>query len=330
MLLPSAPAFPASSACGAPPPCRRYASAACPARFELLNVYIPGSRWLGAFDRVHVGASVPPDRLAPLVALLKPEVGGPRRRRRHLNLRLTPCWRPARCPARAADTTRQGNLRRFLPRRRPQLRAGRTDRGACRTQRPACHHQAPKRRGVAAGKCRWMPPGADVRGSGCLRASAEPARALQVAKPAFGCERASPPGVPSARDQRPVSRRLPRPASPCPHPPTLLDPPTPLRAGHLPGPLLRPGGAVRRAGAAGHAARRAPRAHRAQPPPLHLRPGRAGHPVQGQPGRQHARRLVQRRLRRLCALLLAHRGWVGGSSAGECGLLARRGRLQLL
>lgn len=55
--------------------CPEYASSACPARFELLNVYIPGSRWLGAFDRVHVGASVPPDRLAPLVALLKPEGG---------------------------------------------------------------------------------------------------------------------------------------------------------------------------------------------------------------------------------------------------------------
>lgn len=58
----------------APAPGRRYAATACPARFELLNAYIPGSKWLGAFDRVHVGASVPPDRLAPLLALLKPEV----------------------------------------------------------------------------------------------------------------------------------------------------------------------------------------------------------------------------------------------------------------
>ncbi|KAL4452300.1 hypothetical protein ABPG75_007962 [Micractinium tetrahymenae] len=55
--------------------CPEYAAAACPARFELLNVYMPGSKWLGQFDRVHVGASVPPDRLAPLVSLLKSEGG---------------------------------------------------------------------------------------------------------------------------------------------------------------------------------------------------------------------------------------------------------------
>lgn len=43
--------------------------------FELQNVFMPASRWLGQFDRVHVGASCPPDRLAPLLALLRPEGG---------------------------------------------------------------------------------------------------------------------------------------------------------------------------------------------------------------------------------------------------------------
>lgn len=65
----------ASRQAAKPAPHCRYAAAACPVRFELLNAYTPGARWLGAFDRVHVGASVPPDRLAPLLALLKPEVG---------------------------------------------------------------------------------------------------------------------------------------------------------------------------------------------------------------------------------------------------------------
>lgn len=53
----------------------RYASAACAARFELQNIFMPAARWLGQFDRVHVGASCPPDRLAPLLALLRPEGG---------------------------------------------------------------------------------------------------------------------------------------------------------------------------------------------------------------------------------------------------------------
>ncbi|EFN54990.1 hypothetical protein CHLNCDRAFT_134794 [Chlorella variabilis] len=52
-----------------------YASAACAARFELQNIFMPAARWLGQFDRVHVGASCPPDRLAPLLALLRPEGG---------------------------------------------------------------------------------------------------------------------------------------------------------------------------------------------------------------------------------------------------------------
>jgi hypothetical protein len=36
---------------------------------------MPATRFLGQFDRVHVGASCPPDRLAPLLSLLRPEGG---------------------------------------------------------------------------------------------------------------------------------------------------------------------------------------------------------------------------------------------------------------
>lgn len=36
---------------------------------------MPTPRHRGQYDRVHVGASCPPDRLQPLVALLRPEGG---------------------------------------------------------------------------------------------------------------------------------------------------------------------------------------------------------------------------------------------------------------
>ena len=36
---------------------------------------MPAARFLGQFDRVHVGASCPPDRLAPLLGVLRPEGG---------------------------------------------------------------------------------------------------------------------------------------------------------------------------------------------------------------------------------------------------------------
>lgn len=54
---------------------QEFAATACPVRFELQNVFTPAFKWLGQFDRVHVGASCPPDRLAPLVAMLRPEGG---------------------------------------------------------------------------------------------------------------------------------------------------------------------------------------------------------------------------------------------------------------
>ncbi|KAL4857297.1 Protein-L-isoaspartate O-methyltransferase [Chlorella vulgaris] len=52
-----------------------FASGACPPRIELQNVFMPSPRWLAHFDRVHVGASCPPDRLGPLLSLLRPEGG---------------------------------------------------------------------------------------------------------------------------------------------------------------------------------------------------------------------------------------------------------------
>lgn len=57
------------------PPCRRYASTAAPIRIEQHNVFMPTPRHRGQYDRVHVGASCPPDRLQPLVQLLRPEGG---------------------------------------------------------------------------------------------------------------------------------------------------------------------------------------------------------------------------------------------------------------
>lgn len=52
-----------------------FAGGACPPRIELQNVFMPSPRWLAHFDRVHVGASCPPDRLGPLLSLLRPEGG---------------------------------------------------------------------------------------------------------------------------------------------------------------------------------------------------------------------------------------------------------------
>eukprot|EP00887_Chlorella_sp_A99_P004160 scaffold23.g4160.t1 len=50
------------------------ATAALP-RFELANVFMPPPHLLGAWDRVHVGASCPPDRVQFLLQLLKPSGG---------------------------------------------------------------------------------------------------------------------------------------------------------------------------------------------------------------------------------------------------------------
>ncbi|PSC72076.1 L-isoaspartate O-methyltransferase [Micractinium conductrix] len=52
-----------------------FAASACAVRFEHQNCYMPAHKFVGAFDRVHVGASCPPNRLAPLLLLLKPEGG---------------------------------------------------------------------------------------------------------------------------------------------------------------------------------------------------------------------------------------------------------------
>lgn len=58
-----------------PPAVLRYCSTAAPTRFELVNVFMPPERHLGAYDRVHVGASCPADRVQLLLQLLKPEGG---------------------------------------------------------------------------------------------------------------------------------------------------------------------------------------------------------------------------------------------------------------
>lgn len=52
-----------------------YAETACSCTFEHHNVFIPASRHQGQYDRVHVGASCPRDKLNALVALLKPTGG---------------------------------------------------------------------------------------------------------------------------------------------------------------------------------------------------------------------------------------------------------------
>ncbi|KAK9804488.1 hypothetical protein WJX73_008895 [Symbiochloris irregularis] len=52
-----------------------YAATACSCHFERHNIFIPSAQHLGQYDRVHVGACCPQDRLQSLVALLKPSGG---------------------------------------------------------------------------------------------------------------------------------------------------------------------------------------------------------------------------------------------------------------
>lgn len=52
-----------------------FASTAAPIKFELANIFIPPPHHIGKYDRIHVGASCPPDRLSPLLKLLRPEGG---------------------------------------------------------------------------------------------------------------------------------------------------------------------------------------------------------------------------------------------------------------
>jgi protein-L-isoaspartate(D-aspartate) O-methyltransferase len=46
-----------------------------PIKFELTNVFILPPHHVGKYDRVHVGACCPPDKVAPLLRLLRPEGG---------------------------------------------------------------------------------------------------------------------------------------------------------------------------------------------------------------------------------------------------------------
>lgn len=52
-----------------------FAGQAAACKIELHNVFMPSNKHQGQYDRVHVGASCPPDRLRTLLALLRPEGG---------------------------------------------------------------------------------------------------------------------------------------------------------------------------------------------------------------------------------------------------------------
>ncbi|KAL6780621.1 hypothetical protein ACKKBF_B12430 [Auxenochlorella protothecoides x Auxenochlorella symbiontica] len=52
-----------------------YAATACEVDFRARDVFLPSARLRARFDRVHVGASCPPERLGPLLALLGPGGG---------------------------------------------------------------------------------------------------------------------------------------------------------------------------------------------------------------------------------------------------------------
>lgn len=52
-----------------------FASHASVCKIELHNVFMPSNKHQGQYDRVHVGASCPPDRLAALLPLLRPQGG---------------------------------------------------------------------------------------------------------------------------------------------------------------------------------------------------------------------------------------------------------------
>ncbi|KAL0038735.1 hypothetical protein WJX79_005752 [Trebouxia sp. C0005] len=52
-----------------------FATQASSCKIELHNVFMPSNKHQGKYDRVHVGASCPPDRLAALLPLLRPQGG---------------------------------------------------------------------------------------------------------------------------------------------------------------------------------------------------------------------------------------------------------------
>eukprot|EP00891_Asterochloris_glomerata_P002710 jgi/Astpho2/2710/fgenesh1_pg.00050_%23_25_t len=52
-----------------------FAASAAVCKFHLHNVFMPLRKHLGAYDRIHVGASCPPDRVASLLQLLQPSGG---------------------------------------------------------------------------------------------------------------------------------------------------------------------------------------------------------------------------------------------------------------
>ncbi|DBA99974.1 TPA: hypothetical protein ACH3X1_013846 [Trebouxia sp. C0004] len=54
---------------------QEFASQASVCKIELHNVFMPSNKHQGQYDRVHVGASCPPDRLAALLPLLRPQGG---------------------------------------------------------------------------------------------------------------------------------------------------------------------------------------------------------------------------------------------------------------
>lgn len=54
---------------------QEFASQASACKIELHNVFMPSNKHQGQYDRIHVGASCPPDRLATLLPLLHPQGG---------------------------------------------------------------------------------------------------------------------------------------------------------------------------------------------------------------------------------------------------------------
>jgi protein-L-isoaspartate O-methyltransferase len=54
---------------------QEFASVAAPWKLELRNVFLPSRKHMGQYDRVHVGAACPPDRLSSLLPLLRPTGG---------------------------------------------------------------------------------------------------------------------------------------------------------------------------------------------------------------------------------------------------------------
>lgn len=70
---------PACSPSHSPPlslsPIIRFCTTACDVSFEVRDVFLPAPRHRGKYDRVHVGAACPPEKLGALLGLLSPEGG---------------------------------------------------------------------------------------------------------------------------------------------------------------------------------------------------------------------------------------------------------------